>query len=211
VTSDTANTRELAAREGDDLRVLLLWHPREDAVIVSVEDACAGDGFQHAVSPDRALDAFYPPFAFAPRAELLPDLAAEPPVESEPNPKPAITANDGRAQLRLTAREHEREARRCFQAAIAVALDSLRRAQARFDESSAAIDVHIHQARAAVVADTRFTLHGPALTAPQPLTSSATSRIRSPGASRWAPQGSAETVPAGSRRTLSPAPSRLFP
>jgi len=36
-----------------------------DAVTVSVEDACAGDRFQLAVAPDRALDAFYHPFAYA--------------------------------------------------------------------------------------------------------------------------------------------------
>ena len=146
-----------------------------------------------------------------PRAELLPGVAAEPPVESQPNPKPAIPATDGRTQLRLTARERERDARRRFQAAIAVALDSLRRAQARFDESSAAIDLHIQQARAAVAAGTRFTLHRPTRTGPQPLAGSATSRVRSSGVSRWAPQRGAETVPAGSRPTLSPAPSRLFP
>jgi hypothetical protein len=145
-----------------------------------------------------------------PRAELLPGVAAEPPVESQPNPKPAITANDGRAQLRLTAPERERDARRRFQAAIAVALDSLRRAQARFDESSAAIDSHIQQACAAVAAGTRFTLHGPTRTAPQPSAGSATSRIRRSGPSRWAPRQDAETVSAGSCPTLSPAPSRLF-
>src|SRR6266496_3941920 len=102
-----------------------------------------------------------------PRAQLLPGVAAEPPVEIQPNPKPAIPATDGRAQLRLAARERERDARRRFQAAIAVALDSLGRAQARFDESSAAIDLHIQQARAAV--GTRFTLHRPTRTGPQPL------------------------------------------
>jgi hypothetical protein len=146
-----------------------------------------------------------------PRAQFLPAVAAEPPVESQPNPRPAITANDGRAQLRLAARERERDARRHYQAAIAVALDSLRRAQARFDESSAAVDLHIQQARAALAAGTRFTLHDPTRTARQPLARSATSRIRSSGPSRWAPQRGAETVPAGSRPTLSPAPSRLFP
>src|SRR6266536_1035441 len=139
-----------------------------------------------------------------PRVEILPGVAAEPPVESQPNPQPAITANHGRVQLRLTTRERERRARRRYQAAIAVAVDSLRRAQARFDESSAVIDLHIQQARAAVAAGTRFTLHRPTRTGPQPLSGSATSRIRSSGPSRWAPPRGAETVPAGSRPTLSP-------
>jgi hypothetical protein len=58
-------TRELAARECDGIHVLLLWHPREDALTVSVEDARLGDRFQLAVAPDRALDAFYHPFAHA--------------------------------------------------------------------------------------------------------------------------------------------------
>lgn len=61
----TPNTRELAARESDGLHVVLLWHPREDALTVSVEDDRLGDRFQLAVAPDRALDAFYHPFAYA--------------------------------------------------------------------------------------------------------------------------------------------------
>jgi hypothetical protein len=61
----TTLTRELAARESDGIHVALLWHPGEDALTVSVEDARVGDGFQLAVAPDRALDAFYHPFAYA--------------------------------------------------------------------------------------------------------------------------------------------------
>jgi hypothetical protein len=58
-------TRELAARESDGIHILLLWHPDENALTVSVEDARVGDCFQLAVAPDRALDAFYHPFAYA--------------------------------------------------------------------------------------------------------------------------------------------------
>jgi len=58
-------TRELAARESDGIHVLLLWHPGETTLTVSVEDARLGDRFQLAVAPDRALDAFYHPFAHA--------------------------------------------------------------------------------------------------------------------------------------------------
>jgi hypothetical protein len=61
----TPETRELAARETDGIHVLLLWHPDENAVSVSVEDARVGDRFQIAVAPERALDAFYHPFAYA--------------------------------------------------------------------------------------------------------------------------------------------------
>jgi hypothetical protein len=61
----TPTTRELAARESDGLRVLLLWHPREDAVTVSVEDARVGQSFELPVARERALEAFYHPFAYA--------------------------------------------------------------------------------------------------------------------------------------------------
>ena len=58
-------TRELAARESDGIHVALLWHPSENALTVSVEDERVGDRFELAVAPDRALDAFYHPFAYA--------------------------------------------------------------------------------------------------------------------------------------------------
>ena len=60
-----AQTRELAARESDGIHVSLLWHPPENALTVSVEDARLGDRFQVAVEPDRALDVFYHPFVYA--------------------------------------------------------------------------------------------------------------------------------------------------
>jgi hypothetical protein len=65
VTTHVPTTRELAARESDGVRVLLLWHPREDAVTVLVEDARAGGRFELSVERDHALDAFYHPFAYA--------------------------------------------------------------------------------------------------------------------------------------------------
>jgi hypothetical protein len=61
----TRQARELAARDNDGVHVVLLWHPDENAVSLSVEDERAGDRFQMRVSPDRALDAFYHPFAYA--------------------------------------------------------------------------------------------------------------------------------------------------
>jgi hypothetical protein len=65
VTPRTATGRELALRESDGVRVVLLWHPREDAVTVSVEDARTDHRFELAVERARALDAFYHPFAYA--------------------------------------------------------------------------------------------------------------------------------------------------
>ena len=58
-------TRELAIRESDGLNVVLLWRPGEDAVTVTVTDERTGDRFQLSVEGDRALDAFYHPFAYA--------------------------------------------------------------------------------------------------------------------------------------------------
>jgi hypothetical protein len=63
--SRTTSTRELAARDCDGISVRLLWHPRENAVTLSVEDARVGHCFQLAVAPERALDAFHHPFAYA--------------------------------------------------------------------------------------------------------------------------------------------------
>ena len=60
----TIQTRELAERDSDGIHVLLLWHPRENTLSVSVEDARVGDQFDITVAPDRALDAFYHPFAY---------------------------------------------------------------------------------------------------------------------------------------------------
>jgi hypothetical protein len=64
-TTCRAQTRELAARERDGLSVVLQWHPCEDAVTVSVDDAKTGDRFEIAVERTRALDAFYHPYAYA--------------------------------------------------------------------------------------------------------------------------------------------------
>jgi hypothetical protein len=61
----TSTARELAARDNDGISVRLLWHPHENAVTVSVEDTRAGDRFQLVIAPDRALDAFYHPYAHA--------------------------------------------------------------------------------------------------------------------------------------------------
>ena len=65
MTPVTLQTRELAARENDGIHVLLLWHPRQDAVTVSVDDTRGGHRFDLAVARDRAPEAFYHPFAYA--------------------------------------------------------------------------------------------------------------------------------------------------
>jgi hypothetical protein len=61
----TRTSRELASRESDGVHVVLLWHPHEDALTLSVQDLRAGQCFELAVERDRALDAFYHPFAYS--------------------------------------------------------------------------------------------------------------------------------------------------
>jgi hypothetical protein len=64
-SSTRDHTTELAVRESDGVNVILLWHPRNGAVTVSVADSRTGDRFQLAVEREHALDAFYHPFAYA--------------------------------------------------------------------------------------------------------------------------------------------------
>jgi hypothetical protein len=58
--------RELAHRVSDGLEVTLLWHPSGDGdVAVEVLDVQAGESFRLRVPGDRALDAYYHPYAYA--------------------------------------------------------------------------------------------------------------------------------------------------
>ena len=63
ITGAESTSRELASRDGDCVHVL--WHPQDDAVTISIEDTRAGQRFEFAVDGDRALNAFYHPFAYA--------------------------------------------------------------------------------------------------------------------------------------------------
>jgi hypothetical protein len=62
-------TRELAQRRSGGVEVLLLWHPEDDRVEVSVADANTGAQFQIDVPPADAMEAFYHPYAYAARLE----------------------------------------------------------------------------------------------------------------------------------------------
>jgi hypothetical protein len=74
LSAATTEARELAARESDGLRVVLLWHPREDAVTVTLEDTRDGDRLELVVPRNRALHAFYHPFAYVPRTAAFAPL-----------------------------------------------------------------------------------------------------------------------------------------
>jgi hypothetical protein len=65
VTEQSAAGRELAQRLSGSDEVLLVWHPEVDRVEVSVRDVVTGAGFHIEVAPDKAIDAFYHPYAYA--------------------------------------------------------------------------------------------------------------------------------------------------
>ena len=58
-------TRELAQRLSGGVEVLLLWHPDTNSVELSLHDPAAQVGCRVAVAPERAIDAFYHPYAYA--------------------------------------------------------------------------------------------------------------------------------------------------
>jgi hypothetical protein len=68
---------DLAHRRNDGIDVILWWSPEDDTVAVEVLHLATDESFELVVDRDRALDAFYHPFAYAARRspELL-DVAA---------------------------------------------------------------------------------------------------------------------------------------
>jgi hypothetical protein len=68
---------ELAHRKGDGIDVTLWWSRDEDSVSVEVLHFASESSFELAVARERALEAFYHPFAYAARRspELM-DVAA---------------------------------------------------------------------------------------------------------------------------------------
>jgi hypothetical protein len=69
--------QDLAHRRGDGIDVILWWSPEDNSVAVEVMHLATDSSFELVVERSRALDAFYPPFAYAARRspELL-DVAA---------------------------------------------------------------------------------------------------------------------------------------
>ena len=61
----TGATRELAYRAADGVEVSLLWPVGERGVLVRVTDHRSDRSFELSVDADRALDAFYHPYAYA--------------------------------------------------------------------------------------------------------------------------------------------------
>src|SRR5215203_1460235 len=62
----TDSLRELDRRSNDRIDVRLLWHERNDRVMVVVADGKTGARFEIEVRDrDRALDVFHHPYAYA--------------------------------------------------------------------------------------------------------------------------------------------------
>jgi hypothetical protein len=70
---------ELDSREGDGITVSLLWRKQTNVVTVALFDQRTAEEFEVVVSPDRALDAFHHPYAYAADQGLL---AAPAPFEA---------------------------------------------------------------------------------------------------------------------------------
>ena len=59
------NVIELANRWNAGVEVRLVWRKETDELLVCVADERTGEEFEVQVAGDRALDAFYHPFAYA--------------------------------------------------------------------------------------------------------------------------------------------------
>lgn len=70
-TSMIAPARELARRRSGNEEFVLLWHPEDDRVEVSVRDVTTDATFHFEVPPANALDAFTHPYAYVARREIL--------------------------------------------------------------------------------------------------------------------------------------------
>ena len=55
--------RELARRASGGIEVALYWSPLDNSTTVEVWDAASDETLVFAVAPERALEAFYHPFA----------------------------------------------------------------------------------------------------------------------------------------------------
>jgi hypothetical protein len=56
---------ELAYRRNDGLAVSLLWSRAKERLTVAVSDDRTGERFELEAAPEKALDVFYHPYAYA--------------------------------------------------------------------------------------------------------------------------------------------------
>ena len=60
--------RELARRASSGIEVTLYWSAQDNSTSIEVWRSASDETFAYTVAPDRALDAFYHPFALLPIA-----------------------------------------------------------------------------------------------------------------------------------------------
>jgi hypothetical protein len=61
--------RELASRVSGGLRITLYWRTDDNRTTIYVDQPTSGETMSFSVAPNRALDAFYHPFAYLARQE----------------------------------------------------------------------------------------------------------------------------------------------
>ena len=61
---NSRTARELARRVSGTDEIVLLWHPEDDRVEVSVCDVTTGATFHIQIAPRDAMDAFTHPYAY---------------------------------------------------------------------------------------------------------------------------------------------------
>jgi hypothetical protein len=72
-----APARELARRLSSTDEIVLLWHPEDDLVEVSVRDVTTGATFRIEIASGNALDAFTHPYAYAAGREAVDRVSDE--------------------------------------------------------------------------------------------------------------------------------------
>jgi hypothetical protein len=73
----TAPARELTRRQSGTDEIVLLWHPEDDRVEVSVRDVTTGATFHIEIAPGNALDAFIHPYAYVASRDAIDRVSGE--------------------------------------------------------------------------------------------------------------------------------------
>jgi hypothetical protein len=76
LTTGDTEMRELDHRSSDGIEVTLLWSARTNRVFVSVLERRTEALFRFEVAPEKALEAFHHPYAYAQHVQLADTLAA---------------------------------------------------------------------------------------------------------------------------------------
>ena len=70
MTTVTEQRSELAHRSRDGINVSLFWDRLSDRVTIEIVDGRLDERLEFRVASDKALDAFYHPYAYAPARAL---------------------------------------------------------------------------------------------------------------------------------------------